>query len=115
MTTAPTIQINIHMAGDLATAKGCLRGYCYSIGCCFRIYPATYIYTGGEEEGFTVGIVNYPRFPSTPEELWGRARAISRILAKACNQRSALIVGPETTEWIQLDPPGRRETPKEHL
>ena len=103
-----TCTITIWMAGDLATTKQALRGYCYERGLCVTVTSTIFIYTGGEEAGVSIGLVNYPRFPSTPESLWDKALEIARMLVPACHQRTALVVGPVLTEWITVEPPGAR-------
>jgi hypothetical protein len=110
MTTqiVPTYVITIHMAGDIDTARRRLREEVYAHGLCVTIHPESFIYTGGEEAGFAVGLVNYPRFPSTADELLKRAQEIAFLLINACCQRTALLVGTEKTEWIVVEPPGAR-------
>jgi hypothetical protein len=94
------------MAGDIETAKRYLRRACYERGLCVTVGAQAFIYTGGEEAGFSVGLVNYPRFPSTPESMWGRAKEIAEALIRECCQRSALVVAADRTEWLQVQPPG---------
>jgi hypothetical protein len=57
-----------------------------------------------------VGFVNYPRFPSEPDVLFERAKRLAGRLVPALNQRSALLVAPDRTEWVTIDPPGARAT-----
>lgn len=94
------------MAGPIETAKQVIRDVCYYEGLCVTVDPTTFIYTGGEETGVAIGFVNYPRFPSKPEELLQRARAMAEKLIPAMNQKSALLVAPDKTEWILVEPPG---------
>lgn len=108
--SADTIVVTVYMAGDIETAKRWLRRRCYDRGLCVTITPTTFIYTGGEEQGFAVGFVNYPRFPvESAAELCGVAREIAGRLVDECSQKTALLVGPNVTEWIQRKPPGARE------
>jgi len=116
MEHTPIQQVNTHvvtiyMAGDIDTAKRWLRRECYERGLCVTVYSTDFIYTGGEEIGFCVGFVNYPRFPSTTEDLFARARQVACSLIVECCQRSALIVGTHSTEWISGTPPGARAAP----
>lgn len=104
MTTAPTIRFDIFIAGDLATAKRTCRSYCFGVGLCVTVEPVTYIYTGGEEEGVRVGIINYPRFPSDAEKLRLRARELAHQLMHDLYQHSYSIVGPDETEWFSRRP-----------
>jgi hypothetical protein len=108
MTIVETYTIRVYMAGDIAHAKQLLRAECYGRGLCVTIEPTTFIYTGGEEAGFVVGFVNYPRFPSKPAELMERAKDMVYELMLPLNQRSALLVAPDKTIWITVEPPGAR-------
>jgi hypothetical protein len=94
------------MAGDITQAKQVCREYCWEVGLCVTIEPTTYIYTAGEEEGFRVRLINYPRFPNNYDGLRARAVALAARLAIKCCQRSYTIAGPDTTEWFTLDAPG---------
>lgn len=104
-----TCIIRVYMAGDIVTAKQWLRKECYQRGLCVTVTPTTFIYTGGEETGFVVGFVNYPRFPQSPEELWDRAYDVASSLMMECCQKSALLVANDHTLWITKEPPGVRE------
>lgn len=104
MTTAPTIRYDIFVAGDLAAAKQVCREFCFEIGLCVTVEPVTYIYTGGEEEGVRVGMINYPRFPSTKETLAETARELAAHLMHRLCQHSYSIVGPDATEWFTRRP-----------
>lgn len=96
----PTIRFDIFMAGDIAQAKQVCREYCFAIGLCVHIEAVDYIYTGGEESGFKVGLVHYPRFPSTTDKLREQATILAGMLQKRLCQHSYLIVGPDETEWF---------------
>jgi hypothetical protein len=64
--------------------------------------PTTYIYTGGEEAGAVVGLINYPRFPSTQAELEARANILAHKLLEDTKQHSVLIMTPTRSEWITV-------------
>lgn len=108
--TAPnvvsTYQVTIWMAGDLATAHRVMRDVAYRDGACFTVTPSKFIYTGGEEDGFAIGLVNYPRFPSEPMNIDDTAERIARRLLAECNQRTCLLVGTIETKWLVSEPPG---------
>jgi hypothetical protein len=104
--TVDSIVVTIHMAGDLGEAKRLLREICYYAGLCVTISPETFIYTGGEEEGIRIGLVNYPRFPSSLAEIWKRAISMAERLVVDLRQKTALVVGPAETLWITVNPPG---------
>ncbi len=52
-------------------------------GLCVTVTPTTYIYKEGREEGAIVGIINYPRFIMTRQEI---ERAAEEI-ALTCKER----------------------------
>jgi hypothetical protein len=101
-----TYVVQLYMAGNIDDAKRLLRQECYppNAGLCVTIEPTTFIYAGGEENGFVVGFANYPRFPSEPEILYTRAKAIALRLIPALCQWTAMLVAPNQTEWITVKP-----------
>jgi hypothetical protein len=96
----PTHWARIYMSGPIEVAKQAIRKDCLRAGLCVTIEPTTFIYTGGEEAGFVVGLTNYPRFPCEPDELEARARDLMAQLLDATFQHSAMLVTPTATEWI---------------
>jgi hypothetical protein len=83
MKHAETVRFDIFIAGDIEQAKQVCREYCYQIGLCVTIEPVAYIYTGGEEAGVRIGLINYPRFPVDETELELRAMGLAEILKDA--------------------------------
>lgn len=104
MTTAPTIRFDIFIAGDADMARRVCREYCFDVGLCVTVEPVAYIYTGGEEAGVRVGLINYPRFPSDKETLYGHAKELAELLLRWLCQHSYSIVGPDETEWFSRRP-----------
>lgn len=100
--TEKTFAARIYLSGPIEAAKQILRQECMREGLCVTVEPTTFIYTGGEEAGYVVGLINYPRFPSTPEAIRSRARHIAQLLLEGTFQHSVLISDSETTEWITL-------------
>lgn len=97
--TAPTYQITLYMSGPIEVAKQAIRRFVRR-GLCVTIDPTLFVYTGGEEGGFRVGLLNYPRFPCiSTMELDATATELAHELLSATEQDSALIVGNET-RWI---------------
>lgn len=105
----PTIRFDIFMAGDVEQAKQVCREFCYDVGLCVTLEPVSYIYTGGEEGGFRVGLINYPRFPTSHYDLRQRARDLAAELMVRLCQQSYSIVGPESTEWYSRRPTENKE------
>jgi hypothetical protein len=77
-----------------------IRKDCLRAGLCVTIEPTTFIYTGGEETGYVVGLLNYPRFPCDTADLDARARDLMGQLLDATFQHSALLQTPTWTEWV---------------
>lgn len=102
--TAPTYQIKLYLSGPIEIAKQFLRAECMREGLCVTVEPTHFIYTGGEETGYVVGLLNYPRFPSPADALVARARNLMVGLLEATHQHSALMVTPETSEWVTRRP-----------
>lgn len=96
--TEPTYTATICMAGDLATATEVCRRFCME-GLCVTIEPTMFIYTGGAESGFRIGLLNYPRFPAEPAKILQTAYRLADKLRRACCQHSWLIVTPTETIW----------------
>jgi hypothetical protein len=98
--TVETFWARINMSGPIDIAKQTIRVACLQKGLCVTVQPTTFIYTGGEEVGFTVGLLNYSRFPTTSEELTARALDLMQRLLEATCQHSGLLMTPEETIWI---------------
>lgn len=96
----PTWYAKLYLAGDIATAKQVCREECMREGLCVTVEPCEYIYTGGQETGYCVGLINYPRFPSDAEKITARAKLLAELLMTRTCQWSALVMTPERTEWL---------------
>lgn len=95
-----THTVRLYLSGPIEVAKQAIRAETLRAGLCVTIEPTTFIYTGGEEAGYVVGLLNYPRFPCDPQALEDRARDLMHTLLAATHQHSALMVTPERTEWV---------------
>lgn len=99
---APTFWARLYLSGPIEVAKQTIRAECLREGLCVTIEPTTFIYTGGEETGYVVGLINYPRFPKSPEEITGRGHDLMHKLLAATHQHSALFMTPDGTEWVTV-------------
>lgn len=77
------------------------QAYCDKIGFGVSVTPTNFVYTGGHEEGVIVGIMNYPRFPKSEEELKIRALEIAQILLKKFNQERLSIEYPDKVVMLE--------------
>lgn len=94
----PTYQVKIYLAGDMGIIKQECRKYCLEIGLCVTIAPTLFIYTGGEEFGVEIGLINYPRFADTSENILKKAIELAGRCRDAACQHSYLII--DKTETI---------------
>lgn len=96
----PAYQARIYMSGPIEVAKQVIRAECLRAGLCVTIEPTTFIYTGGEEAGYVVGLIDYPRFPSHPVAIEDRARNLMEKLLEETHQHSGLLMTPNVSTWI---------------
>lgn len=106
MTRAETksYPVSILIAGDYTKALELCRIYCDEIGYCVTVTPTSYIYTGGQEAGVIIGLINYPRFPSEPSAIWDCAEQLAAQLRDALGQESYTIQAPDNTVWFSKRP-----------
>ncbi len=97
--SASPFSISIWIAGDLTLIKHYCAEYCLT-GLCVTVTPTTFIYTGGQEEGARIGLINYPRFPANKQNILGRADGLARVLIEKLHQHSATIDTSEETIWL---------------
>lgn len=95
-----TFWVKIYASGPIDEAEQIIRKDCLREGLCVTIEPTKFIYTGGEEFGYVVGLINYPRFPSSPEDITTRALNLASLLLEETYQHSVLIMTPIETVWI---------------
>lgn len=100
--TELTYNIKIYLAGDIEIIKQTCRQYCHKIGLCITINPTLFIYTGGEEYGVEIGMINYPKFPDTNTNLLNKAKELATLCRESAYQDSYLILTSDTTIWNSL-------------
>lgn len=96
--TAPSFTQRIWIAGNYANAEEICRKFCER-GMCVSISPNNYIYTGGEESGVVVTLINYARFPKSAINLKEIAFELAMDLCVGLHQQSFTIEGPDETEF----------------
>lgn len=94
-----TYWARIYIAGPIEQAKQIIRRECMREGLCVTITPTDYMYTGGEEAGYIVELVNYPRFPSTETYIMQRAVDLGALLREETYQHSYMVMTPTDTFW----------------
>lgn len=99
-----TVTVNTHWAriytsGPMAQAEQICRKFCLDVGLCVTVEPTRFIYTGGEEAGCVVGLINYPRFETSAAEIDAKAIVLASALLDGMHQHSVLIMTPSRTIW----------------
>jgi ferredoxin len=99
---AATYWVKIFISGPIDIAKQTCRTACLAEGLCVTVDPTTYIYTGGEEAGVVVGLIQYPRFVKSEMDIWRRAVDLAMDLLGDMKQHSVLVQDPTTSVWYTL-------------
>jgi len=97
--TSVTYWVKIYIAGPLSVIEQVCRRECMQ-GLCVTVEPTRFIYTGGEETGAVIGLVNYPRFPKEPAEIHETALKLAVAILDETYQDSVLIMAPDYTDWL---------------
>lgn len=110
MQAVPTFYANIYVGlregysdiiHDISEVNEILQTQCNVIGLCVTVTPTTFIYKDGNEPGVIVGLINYPRFPDTSENILRKAKEIAVLCADYLNQLRVSIVTPSDTIMIE--------------
>lgn len=91
------------------------RAYCNSVGLCCSISRVDFVYTGGEESGFAIGLINYPRFPISKRQMRKHAICLAEQLMLYARQCRVSIVFPDKTIMLSNDPEIKNEKPHDRL
>jgi hypothetical protein len=98
----PSYPVSIFVAGDPREAETICRAYCDQVGLCVTVTETTYVFTGGEEAGVIIGLINYPRFPAEPHDIRNRAVLLAEKLRVGLRQESYTVQTPDATEWFSF-------------
>ena len=79
------------------------QSYCDSVGLCVTVTPTTFVYTNGNEKGCFIGLINYPRFPSSKEKINEVALELAKMLTVQFRQNKVSIICSDKTYMIELD------------
>lgn len=82
----------IYIAGEIGPARTLIRQACFPCGMCVTLEPTEYIYAGGIETGFKVGLIQYPPFQESESVLREKAIALGKKLAEANAQWSFSVI-----------------------
>ena len=92
-------QADIYIAGNPELAKHYCAEYCMS-GLCVSVFDCDYVYTGGQEKGVKITLINYARFPSTQHDITDKAKYLGEFLCRKLHQSSFSVVSPDGSFFI---------------
>lgn len=76
--------------------------YTNEIGLCVTVTPTMFVYTEGNEPGCAIGLIDYPRFPATSEEIKEKANTLAKRFMEEFNQlRVSVVYLDETVTFLQ--------------
>jgi hypothetical protein len=91
---------NGYYVGAVEDVESVCQQYCDEVGLCVSVTPTKFIYTNGREHGVSVGLINYPRFPATKEEILTKALDLAKTLKLEFQQWRVSIVTPDKTYML---------------
>ena len=71
--------------------------------CPLRITQCHFMFEDYLEQGWEVGVINYPRFPKTEHELWRFMCHLGESLLIHFNQNRITVIDPEHTHMFEQD------------
>jgi len=89
-----------------------LQNYCNEVKLGVTITPTEFVYVDGGEPGLVIGLINYPRFPSSVDGIKEKAIAIARGLMELCHQERVSIVFSDETIMLEKE---EAVVPKDYL
>ena len=99
---------NDYMFDDYMVRQVC-QEYCNTVSLCVTVSPTQFYYKETEgvrgEFGAVVGLINYPRFPSTEKEIVEHAKTLGYELLKNLKQNRVTIVTTNETIMLEKDDP----------
>jgi hypothetical protein len=81
-------------------AQQICQEYCNEVGLAVTFEDTKFIYTNGNESGIKVGLINYPRYPSSKDEITKKALRLASILKEEFKQFRVSVVTPDVTYMI---------------
>jgi len=88
---------------NIEEVKQICQDYCNRVKLCVTITPTSFIYVDGGEEGCFIGLINYPRFPSTPEDILSEALELAEIFLEEFKQNKVSVICNDKTYMIESE------------
>lgn len=83
-----------------------VQEYCNTIGLCVTITETLYVFKGGKEKGYIIGLINYPRFPVKEYDLFARAKDLGEYLIAKCNPNGSFTLQMQWDTYFYSNRPG---------
>lgn len=100
--TAPTFQSAIYISARLHTVQDVCAEFCKKNPCCVTVEPVDFIFTGGNQSGFRIKFINYPRFENDIESIKQKSESLALSLLIASQQNSCSVVHSDEIIYMQL-------------
>jgi hypothetical protein len=97
-----TFQSAIYISANLHTVQDVCAEFCKKNPSCVTVEPVDFIFCGGAQPGFRVKFINYPRFPSSVDQIKQKAESLALNLLIASHQLSCSVVHSDETVYMQL-------------
>lgn len=97
---------------SVADAQEIAQNYCNANKLCVTVTPTHFVYSGDSEPGVAVGLINYPRFPSTPEQIGDHALRLAELYLTIFKQYKVAVVFPLNTIMLSQEPFGKSDPRK---
>ena len=94
---------NTGILHTIEEAEKICQDYCDAVGLCVSITPTKFVYTHGGESGCAIGLINYPRFPSTEKTIMNHAISLGNKLLEQLGQYKVSIVCNKKTIMLEND------------
>lgn len=90
------------MYNDVMVKRIC-QDYCNNESLCVTTTPTSFHYKDGWEHGMIIGLINYPRFPSSKEKILDNAMKLGYLLMNQLKQNRVTIVTTDATIMLEAD------------
>jgi hypothetical protein len=97
-----TFQSAIYISANLHTVQDVCAEFCKKNPSCVTVEPVDFIFCGGAQSGFRVKFINYPRFPSSVDQIKQKAESLALNLLIASHQLSCSVVHSDETVYMQI-------------
>lgn len=102
--TCTSATVSIYCTGDKARLYAAVQETIDAIGLCVSIFPCDYLFTGGQESGYEIRLINYPRLPFDMDTMMAKAGHVAQAVFTVNPKGSLTIVAPhETIFWSNRD------------